>query len=132
VELYISHINVSSGKPEVESHSRYRFFWNNVSMTSKHGARAIHYEFHQLYHFSACTGIVSVNPTHPILPQGIPFITKLHPALRGISLRRTNRHPTLQGIISPRTNLLPILQGVNSDSRTYESKVYLRVGINTT
>jgi hypothetical protein len=110
--LYIFHINVSSGKPQVESHWRYRFFPINVYMTSKHGARAIHYKFFQLYRFSACTVIIPMDPTHLIRQQGIFLITNPHPTLQGIYLR-TNPHP--------------ILQGVNSDSQTYESKVYLRV-----
>jgi hypothetical protein len=88
-------------------------------MTSKHGARTIHYEFHQIYRFSACTVIVLVNLTHLILPQGISFITNPHPTLQGISLR-TNLHPTLQRI-SPITNLHPRLPGVKSNSQTKQT-----------
>jgi translation initiation factor 2B subunit (eIF-2B alpha/beta/delta family) len=67
-------------------------------MTSKHEARAIRYKFHQLYRFSTCTVIISADPTHLKPPPGTSFIT--------------NPHSILQD---------------NSNSQTYESKVYLRM-----
>jgi hypothetical protein len=67
-------------------------------MTSKHEARAIRYKFHQLYRFSTCTVIISADPTHLKPPQGTSFITNPHPILRD-----------------------------NSNSQTYESRVYLRL-----
>jgi hypothetical protein len=68
-------------------------------MTSKHGARAIHYEFLQLYRFSTCTMIIPMDPIHLILPQGIYFIPTPHPTL----------------------------QVFNLNSQTYMSEAYLRV-----
>jgi hypothetical protein len=68
-------------------------------MTSKHEARVIHYEFLQLYRFSACTMIIPMDPTHLVLPQDISFIP--------------NPHPTLQVF--------------NLNSQTYMSEAYLRV-----
>jgi hypothetical protein len=75
-------------------------------MISKYGARAIHYEFLQLYRFSECTGIISVDPTHVIQQQDIFHITNLHPTLQGISLRIES---------------YPILQGAKSNSQTNQT-----------
>jgi hypothetical protein len=85
-------------------------------MTSKHGARAIHYEFLQFYRFSECTGIISVDPTHVIQQQGISHITNLHSTLEYIP-STINLHLTLQGI-SLGTKSCRILQGAKPNSQT--------------
>jgi hypothetical protein len=85
-------------------------------MTSKHGARAIHYEFHQLYHFSACTGIISVDPTHVTQKRGIFGITNPHQTLQDI-YPITNLHRTLQDL-SPIINPHLRLQRVEPNSQT--------------
>jgi hypothetical protein len=72
-------------------------------MTSKYGARAIHYEFLQLYCFSECTGIISVDPTHLRQRRGI------------VGVINPYRIPQS---ISPITSLHPILQVFNMSSQT--------------
>jgi hypothetical protein len=89
-------------------------------MTSKHEARAIHYEFLQLYRFSTCTGIISVDPTHVTQQQGIFGITNSHETLHSDISPITDPHPTLRGNYL-RTKPHKTLQGDKSNSQTNQT-----------
>jgi hypothetical protein len=96
-------------------------------MISKYGARAIHYEFLQLYRFSECTGIISVDPTHVTLLEGIFGITNSHKTLHSDISPITNLHPALQGT-SLRANLRRRLPGVKSNSQTNQTtNIYFKM-----